>query len=230
MTKHTCRCTCTAYGGHCDCWFHGNVKGRAEGASAERARIIARIRWEADHRPPTTAQRLRDMADEIENERGDAGEGGGLEFVRYCFWVKDRGMPQISGDRPASWVEQITVAHPKGKKRWNGGGSGNVWRYPVVANCSGHRNDRIHTAQKPIELMTHIVGLFSDEGETVLDPFAGSATTGVACLRLGRYFAGIERAPRADHPEDANYFQIACDRLTAAARAPRQVPMFGAAQ
>lgn len=35
--KHTCRCTCQAYGGHCDCWFDGNNKGLAD----ERARIVA---------------------------------------------------------------------------------------------------------------------------------------------------------------------------------------------
>jgi site-specific DNA-methyltransferase (adenine-specific) len=55
--------------------------------------------------------------------------------------------------------------------------------------------------------MVELVSLFTDRCETILDPFAGSGTTGVACLRLGRRFIGIEKAP--------NYFEIACERLWA---------------
>jgi DNA modification methylase len=45
------------------------------------------------------------------------------------------------------------------------------------------------------------------EGHTVLDPFMGSGTTGVACVRTGRKFIGVEKDPK--------YFQIACDRIQA---------------
>lgn len=128
-------------------------------------------------------------------------------FVRFGFWVKDRAMPQISGDRPGSRVEQITIAHPKGRKRWNGGGLGNVWQHPVVVNCNGHRQDRIHTAQKPLTLMRELIGLFTNPGDTIFDPFAGSATTGIACLQMGRKFIGVEL--------DEKYFALACDRLRA---------------
>lgn len=131
----------------------------------------------------------------------------GLDFVRYGFWVKDRAMPQLTGDRPGSRVEQITIAHPRGRKKWNGGGTGNVWQWPVVANCAGHRSDRVHTAQKPIGLMLELLELFTSPGDLVLDPFTGSGTTGVAALRLGRRFIGIER--------DAAHFATACDRLRA---------------
>jgi DNA modification methylase len=48
---------------------------------------------------------------------------------------------------------------------------------------------------------------------TVLDPYAGSGTTGVACVKLGRRFIGIEIEPR--------YFDIACRRIEAAVREPR---------
>jgi len=51
---------------------------------------------------------------------------------------------------------------------------------------------------------------------TVLDPYMGSGTTGLACLRLGRPFVGIEMDP--------HYFQVACDRLTAAARQGQLFP------
>ena len=139
----------------------------------------------------------------------------GLEFIRYGVWVKERSMPQISGDRPGNRVEQITIAHPKGRKRWNSGGLGNVWQHPIVANCNGHRSERVHTTQKPESLMLELVKLFTDPGETILDAFAGSGTTGVACLRLGRKFIGIER--------DERYFEIACKRIE---QAVSQVQLF----
>jgi site-specific DNA-methyltransferase (adenine-specific) len=49
-----------------------------------------------------------------------------------------------------------------------------------------------HPTQKPIELMEHIIKMFTNEGDTVLDCCMGSGTTGVACLNLKRKFVGIE--------------------------------------
>jgi site-specific DNA-methyltransferase (adenine-specific) len=53
----------------------------------------------------------------------------------------------------------------------------------------------VHSTEKPIALMLELVRLFTDPGELVIDPFAGSGTTGVACVRLGRRFAGAELDP-----------------------------------
>ena len=47
-----------------------------------------------------------------------------------------------------------------------------------------------HQTQKPLALMELLVRLFSDPGELILNPFAGSGTTGVAAIRLGRRFLG----------------------------------------
>ena len=55
---------------------------------------------------------------------------------------------------------------------------------------------------------------------TGLDPYMGSGTTGLACLRLGRPFVGIELDPHA--------FQVACDRLAAAARQLQLFPVSSA--
>ena len=61
--------------------------------------------------------------------------------------------------------------------------------------------------------MRALVARFSDEGETVLDPFMGSGTTGVACANLGRRFIGVEIEER--------YFDIAVRRIEAAYKQPR---------
>ena len=64
-----------------------------------------------------------------------------------------------------------------------------------------------HPTEKPPELAGHFVGLHTLAGHTVLDPFMGSGTTGVACAKLGRDFIGVEIDP--------TYFEIAKKRIAA---------------
>jgi site-specific DNA-methyltransferase (adenine-specific) len=141
----------------------------------------------------------------------------GLDYVRTCIWDKVDGAPQFTGDRPAAGAEAVVCSHQPGKKRWNGGGRRNVFRHEV----NGQRGDKPHPTTKPVPLMCELVSLFSDPGELILDPFAGSGTTGVAALRLGRRFLGCER--------DANYHAIAERRLRGdeACPKPEQPSLFG---
>lgn len=114
-----------------------------------------------------------------------------LEYVRTGAWVKLGATPQFTGDRPATGFEAITICHPKGRKKWNGGGSHALWTFPIVLNRS-HSDPRLHATQKPEALMRELVALFSDEGDTILDAFMGSGTTLAAAKRLGRKAIGIE--------------------------------------
>ncbi|SCB51767.1 site-specific DNA-methyltransferase (adenine-specific) [Bradyrhizobium yuanmingense] len=68
-----------------------------------------------------------------------------------------------------------------------------------------------HPTQKPLELMKWCLG-FVPDAKLILDPFMGSGTTGVAAVRLGRMFAGIEREPK--------YFELACKRISDALKQP----------
>ena len=70
-----------------------------------------------------------------------------------------------------------------------------------------------HPCPKPIKQTEWMVSRVSFAGETILDPFMGSGTTGVACAKLDRAFIGIEREP--------SYFDIACRRIEEAYRQPR---------
>jgi len=74
--------------------------------------------------------------------------------------------------------------------------------------------DKAHPTQKPISLMKWSVSFVQAAG-TILDPFMGSGTTGVAAVQMGRDFIGIEREER--------YFEIACRRI---AEAQRQGDLF----
>jgi site-specific DNA-methyltransferase (adenine-specific) len=62
-----------------------------------------------------------------------------------------------------------------------------------------------HPTQKPVALMEYLIRTYTNEGETVLDFTMGSGTTGVACVKTGRNFIGIER--------DEGYFKVADDRI-----------------
>lgn len=77
---------------------------------------------------------------------------------------------------------------------------------------AGNHDNRTfcHPSQKPIEVMKWCIRQLPDDAKTILDPFMGSGTTGVAAVQMGRKFIGIEREPK--------YFDIACKRIEDAQR------------
>ena len=84
-----------------------------------------------------------------------------------------------------------------------------------VFRFSIHQHNQIekdHPTQKPVDLMVWCID-FVPKAESILDPFMGSGTTGVAAIQMGRKFIGIEREPK--------YFDIACQRIEQAAAQPR---------
>lgn len=130
------------------------------------------------------------------------------EFGRFalCFWHKENPMPVAN--RHYKPDTEIYV------HAWNDGGypTGTLaekGRYFIAP--TGQQNEWAHPTVKPLPLMLKI--LRNVNGDTVLDPFMGSGTTGVACANLGRKFVGIEIEPK--------YFDIACRRIDQAYRQPR---------
>lgn len=115
---------------------------------------------------------------------------------KWLWWDKLQTMPSYS-DGELAWTSLSGTSTKK-----------------FVYNGSGlHAKEkgREHPTQKPIALMswclTHI-----PNAKTILDPFMGSGTTGVACVKDGRKFIGIEREPA--------YFDIACRRIEEAYKQP----------
>lgn len=85
-------------------------------------------------------------------------------------------------------------------------------RYPVdiltdFTNAGNVNKD--HPTQKPVPLCEYLIKTYTNPGETVLDPFMGAGTTGVACANTGRNFIGCELLE--------NYYDIACKRIEEAA-------------
>jgi site-specific DNA-methyltransferase (adenine-specific) len=117
----------------------------------------------------------------------------GLDWVRTGIWHRTQAAPQLSGDRPAQAAEAIAIWHPRGRKRWHGGGSHAHW------SCGPDREvDRDeHQTPKPVDLIARLLLLFTDPGDLIWDPYAGSGAIGVACLLTGRRYIGCEIDP--DH-------------------------------
>lgn len=79
-----------------------------------------------------------------------------------------------------------------------------------VIDCPRSEVGRTHPTQKPVAVMRFSIEKVA--GQTILDPFMGSGTTGVACVQLDRKFIGIEL--------DESYFDIACKRIEEAYKQP----------
>jgi site-specific DNA-methyltransferase (adenine-specific) len=138
----------------------------------------------------------------------DALEAAGAKYKAPMVWIKPNGMPQFNGQGPGMGFESIVAAWAgTGRSKWNGGGRHGVFTFP-----KGEGVPNVHETQKPLRLMSSLVSLFTSQGDTILDPYMGSGTTGVASIKAMRNFVGVER--------DERYFDIACKRIQAALDAP----------
>lgn len=125
------------------------------------------------------------------------------KYKRACVWVKPDSTPQLNGQGPAMGAENFIAAWcGKGFARWNAGGKRGV--YTHLTNPPGR--DGRHPTEKPVALMCEMILDFTNQNQLIADPFMGSGTTGVAAVRLGRRFVGVEL--------NSKYFDIACQRIS----------------
>jgi site-specific DNA-methyltransferase (adenine-specific) len=139
----------------------------------------------------------------------DAINDSTIKYKRACTWIKPDSTPQLNGQGPAMGAENFVVAWAgSGFAKWNAGGKRGVYRHTV------NPPDRhgTHPTEKPWRLFYELLIDFTNEGQTILDPFAGSGTTGVACIKSGRKFIGIEKDPK--------YFDVMCERIQKAVDQP----------
>ena len=139
----------------------------------------------------------------------DALQGAGAKWDTTCFWVKPDASPRFNGQGPARGAECfVTCWSGKSYRKWNAGGKRGVYTHLT----NQRDRDGRHPTEKPIPLMCEILQDFTNPGQTILDPFMGSGTTGAACAKMGRKFIGIEL--------DEKYFDIACERISKAYAQP----------
>jgi len=127
-----------------------------------------------------------------------------MKYKRACAWVKPDSTPQLNGQGPAQGYECFVVAWcGQGHAKWNAGGKRGVYTHLVNYGRQGE-----HPTEKPVPLMAEIISDFTQPGDIICDPFCGSGTSGVAAVKSGRRFIGIEQDPK--------WFDLSCHRISAA--------------
>lgn len=158
--------------------------------------------------------------------QGDNGlfdPGLWLRFRNVLVWGADHYRDRLpSSGRWLAW-DKLGRSHPGGDSfsdvefAWHSRGGASrifslMWKGIACEKRDGDTGVRDHPTQKPIALMLWCIQQ-AGMPDRILDPFMGSGTTGVAALRLGRKFIGIEIEPR--------WFDVACRRIEAEARQGR---------
>ena len=116
-------------------------------------------------------------------------------------WIKNNwSMGDLTGEHARQ--TEVALFYPGPDHAFPCGRPSDVIQAPRTGN-------EWHPTEKPVQLIWHVARWTSG---VVVDPFMGSGTTGVACVKLGRKFIGIEIEPK--------YFDIACRRIEAAYRQP----------
>lgn len=138
----------------------------------------------------------------------DPMQAAGAKWDTTLAWVKPDARPRFNGQGAARGFEcAVTAWCGPGFRKWNGGGKRGVYTHCVNTNRQGE-----HPTEKPLPLMLDLVRDFTQPGQVICDPFMGSGTTGVAAVKLGRSFIGIEQNPK--------WFDLSCRRIQAALDAP----------
>ena len=126
------------------------------------------------------------------NTTGSFGKYGFNQWTPLVFYGADlKGFGSVNG---MTKTDVISI---------NGGGSVGFQRA---------KDETLHTCPKPFGMMKTVINRYTEPEATTLDPFMGSGTTGVACVKTGRKFIGIELDP--------DYFDIACKRVREAYAQP----------
>jgi site-specific DNA-methyltransferase (adenine-specific) len=136
------------------------------------------------------------------NKIKEAAEKAGFKQPRVCQWVKNNATPINSKHNYLSnAIEYFFTFVKAGNPTFNSEYDKGIYNYPI---CHGkERTD--HPTQKPLNLIKEIIQKHSNEGDLILDTFAGSGTIGVASKELNRNYILIEK--------ELKYYNICLSRI-----------------
>lgn len=128
-------------------------------------------------------------------------EAAGFVQIRFIEWIKTNPVPINSKINYLTNSREVAVLGvKKSKPTFHSEYDNGIYQYPICQD-----KGRFHPTQKPLALIADLINKHSNEGEIVLDCFAGSCTTGVAAVLNNRQFIGCEL--------DAEYYEKAVQRL-----------------
>jgi site-specific DNA-methyltransferase (adenine-specific) len=168
------------------CWLMGHVAGWSRRVLKRGGTLTAFTDWR--------------MATQL----APAIEAAGFRYQNLLVWAK----PSAGLGSGFRAQHELALHFSNGTPEYYSASHGNVLRAGRV-----HSSEREHQTEKPVDLIVSIVETVSPVGGTILDPFMGSGTTGVAAVQIERGFVGIELDPA--------YFDIACRRISDELKRPR---------
>lgn len=143
-----------------------------------------------------------------------------IDFPAVIMWGANHYAQRLPVGTTLVWVKRSPELYGSflsdAEIAWQKGGYGVYCfekQFPPPSRMAQNGGIVAHPNQKPLELMRWCIERTSDIGDTILDPFMGSGTTGVACMQLGRNFIGCEIDP--------GYYAIAEKRISEAAMQPQ---------
>ncbi|TAA71657.1 site-specific DNA-methyltransferase [Planomicrobium okeanokoites] len=124
-------------------------------------------------------------------EMSEVLEFNGFVVKELLMWRKPNPMPR---NRDRLYVTSVEVAlwAVKGKG-WTFNRTRENYENAIFDSPTVNHKQRIHPTQKPLKVIEEIMGIHSNKGDVVLDPFMGSGTTALAAMNTGRNFIGIEK-------------------------------------
>jgi site-specific DNA-methyltransferase (adenine-specific) len=140
---------------------------------------------------------LKDML-EANNKKGNSTM---FKQIRFIEWIKTNPQPINSKVNYLTNCREIALLGiKKSKPTFNSKYDNGIYRHPLQGG-----KDRFHPTQKSLPLFQELIEKHSNEGDLVLDCFAGSATTAIAAMNTGRNFVGCEL--------DKEYYQKSIERI-----------------
>jgi site-specific DNA-methyltransferase (adenine-specific)/modification methylase len=129
-----------------------------------------------------------------------------FDTFQFMVWHKTNPAPKFRRAGFLNSCELIVCLWNKGHT-WNFTKQNEMHNFIESPICMGKERLKKpkHPTQKPVKIMKKLIEIASNEGDTILDPFSGVGSTGIAALELNRKFIGIE--------SDEEYFKASCIRL-----------------
>ena len=116
----------------------------------------------------------------------------GLKYRSTLYWHKTNPTNSIQKNRDVSSVEIIAYLTKGEKRTYNWLGQNKAHNFIETSICMGNERTT-HPTQKPLEVLNWLLEKYTNPGDLILDPFAGSGSTGIACRTMGRNFILIEK-------------------------------------
>ena len=181
--------------------FEQSFNNAAKNIDSKNTATMGALQKQMEKNPGKTkpyferAQKAQKIADDFVSYINRIVEKVGFKFRKVIHWHKTNPFPAIHTRKMYANSMEMMVHFSKGSpKTWNHKPVNEMHNFIQTPICMGKERKK-HKTQKPLKVCIPYIEISSNEGEIVLDPFMGSGTTAIACLKTNRKYIGYEINP-----------------------------------